>query len=97
MCFPSGISLFLKPPVSVLVILYSVAMFCVCAAASASSARFSMKTLLSALVFLLTSLSSSEYLLCIYSAAVPSVVEIWRRLASFLLLFFHQLLSMCLT
>ena len=67
--FPStsftGISLFLKPPVSVLVILYSVAMFCVCAAASASSARFSMKALLSALVFLLlTSLSSSEYLLC---------------------------------
>ena len=39
-------------------------MFCVCAAASASSARFSMKALLSALVFLLTSLSSSEYLLC---------------------------------
>ena len=41
-----GMSQFLKPPANALVILYSVAIFCICTAVSASSARFSMNALL---------------------------------------------------
>ena len=46
----------LKPPASALVILYFAAICCICAAVSASSAIFSMNALLSAFVFLFTSL-----------------------------------------
>ena len=53
-----GMSQFLKRPANALAILYSVAIFCICAAVSASSARFSMNALLSAFVFLFTSLST---------------------------------------
>ena len=57
-----GMSQFLKPPANALVILYSIAIFCICAAVSALSARFSTNVLLSAFVFLFTSLSIFEYL-----------------------------------
>ena len=54
----------LKPPASALIILYFEAICCICAAVSASSARFSMNALLSAFVFLFTSLSRVKYLVC---------------------------------
>ena len=52
-----------KPPASALVI-YSVAIFCIGAAVSASSARLSMNALLSDFACLFTSLSRIEYLVC---------------------------------
>ena len=57
-------SQFLKPPANALVISYSVAIFCICAAVSASSIRFSMNALLFAFVFLFNPLSRVEYLTC---------------------------------
>ena len=59
-----GMSLFLKLPASALVNLCSIAICCICAAVSASSARLSLSALLSAFVFLFTSLSRIEYLVC---------------------------------
>lgn len=68
MTFPSetftGTSLFLDPPASDLVILYSLAISCFCAAFPASSASFSMNAFLSAQALFLTSLSRSEYVVC---------------------------------
>ena len=49
-----------KPPASAFILQYSVAIFCICAAVSASSARFSMSALLSAFVFLFSSLSENR-------------------------------------
>ena len=60
-----GMSLFfLKAPASALVISYSVAIFCISASVSVSSARFSMNAILSAFVFHFTSLFRIEYLVC---------------------------------
>ena len=79
-----GMSQFLKPPAYALVILYNVAIFCICAAVSASSARFSMNALLSAFVFLFTSLSRVEYLVCSCSFIRCDLVSLIFFFVSFL-------------
>ena len=82
-----GMSKFLKPPANALVILYSVAIIyyvCICAADSASSASFSMNALLSAFVFLFTSLSRIEYLVCSCSFIRCDLVSFIFFLVSFL-------------
>ena len=60
--FPTVVTLAPRYPASALAILYSVAIFCICAAVSASSTRLSTNALLAAFVFLFTSLSRIEYL-----------------------------------
>ena len=67
-----GMSLFLKPPASTLVILYSVAICCICAAVSASSARFSMNA------------SRIEYLICSCSFIRCDLVSLIFFFVSFL-------------
>ena len=83
--FFTGMSQFLKPQASALVILYyNVAIFCICGAVSASPATFSMNALLSAFAFLFTSLFRVEYLVCSCSFIRCDLVSLIFFFVSFL-------------